>query len=331
MSIKKINEITLSIVIPTLNRPNPVENALQSILQQSVPPKEIIVVDSSDNSDTKTLVSRELQVFLEKGISLRYIWESAKGITHARNVGVRAALGNTVLFMDDDLIAHKHYVREILKVFENNPGAVGVQGFQFPPQYWEGFSMMANFVNIFRRAFFLTHLEKNKQGILLSGDLAIAYPLNKTIEATIIFPSGSAFKREVLLQIPLDEKLTGYSWQDEYFTLKISQSYPNCLFVTPFAAFFHERAPYGRPIDKRIHYIAAAYELYNFDINFRPSVKNWIAFFWKWFGKITVELHCLRSRTFRMGLIYTFEAFFWAFGNFDNVKNAQFNHVSRVL
>lgn len=325
MSIEKNNEITLSIVIPTLNRSDNLTNALNAILRQSLPPKEIIVVDQSDNSDTKTLVDRSTRIFLEKTISLKYMWESTKSITHARNVGARAALGDTVLFMDDDMIPHKHYVREILKVFKNKSSAVGVQGYLFPPPTWTGFSTKANFMNIFCRTFFLTHLEKNKQKILLSGDITVAYPLNKTIEATIIFPSLSAFKREVLLQIPLDEKLLGYSWQEEYFTLKLSQLYHNCLFVTPFATIFHDAAHHGRPIGKRLYYITASYELYNFVSSLRPSFKNWIAFFWKWIGRIILSLFTSRSKNYRAGLIYTFGSCFWVHRHFDEVRNARFN------
>lgn len=325
MGTKETDEFTLSVVIPTMNRRDHFENALESLLQQSVPPKEIIVVDSSGNSDTKTLVSRELQVFFEKGIILKYIWESAKGINHARNVGALAASGNVVLFMDDDTIVNKHYVREILKMFKNTPSAVGVQGYCLPSTtLGDFFSTRVNFINSFRSVFLLNHMEKNKQRVLLSGEVAAVYPLNKIIEATIIYPT-SAFKREVLLQFPLDEKLAGYSWGDEYFTLKISQSYPNRLFITPFATLYHDTASHGRPTGKRYHQITAAYELYNFDVNLCPSLRNWIAFFWKWTGKTVLALTYLRSKDRRMSLIYTLGSFFWAFGNLEKVRNARFN------
>jgi glycosyltransferase involved in cell wall biosynthesis len=324
MSINKTDKFTLSVVIPTMNRRDHLKNALESLLQQSVPPKEIIVVDSSGNSETKTLVSQEHQVFFEKGISLKYIWESAKGMNYARNVGALASSGNIVLIMDDDTIVDKHYVREILKVFKNIPCAVGVQGYCLPPTAWRHNSTRVNFVNVFRSAFFLNHMEKNKQHVLPSGEVAAVYPLNKIIEASIIYAT-SAFKREVLLQNPLDDKLVGYSWGDEYFTLKMSQSYPHCLFVTPFAKLYHDKAPYGRPIGKPFYYITAAYELYNFDINLCPSVRNWIAFFWKWLGKAIQALTYLPSKDSRMSLIYTFESFFWAFGNLEKVRNARFN------
>lgn len=286
---------------------------------------EIVIVDQSDNFDTKNLVNAELSVFFEKRISLKYMWEATKSITHARNVGARAALGNIVFFLDDDMIVHKHYVREILKVFKNNPSACGVQGCLFPPSYWEGFSLLANFVNIYRRAFLLTHLEKNTQRVLLSGEYVVAYPLDKTIEATIIYPAMSAFKREVLFEFPLDEKLSGFSWGDEYFTVKLSKLHPNCLFVTPFATAFHDMAPHGRPTGKRFHYSEAAYQLYNFDFNLRPSFKNWVAYFWKLLGRMLLALPDLRSKDLRMRLIYTFGSYSWALRNFDEVRAGRFN------
>lgn len=325
MSETETNEATISVVIPTLNRPNHLKEALQSILRQTKLPNEIIIVDQSDDSKTQTLIKKELQFFLKKGITLKYLWEETKSITHARNVGTRAATGNTVLFLDDDMTADRNYVSEILKVFHDNPSAIGVQGYLFPPSYWEGASTKAILSNNLRRAFLLTHWERNTQKVLLSGDIAVAYPLTKTIKTMIIYPAASTFKREMLQEIPLDENLKGYSWQDEFFTLRLSQSYPHSLFVAPFARLSHNYAPFGRPTGKQFYHIIAAYELYNFSNNIGPSLKNWIALFWKLLGKIIIAVPDLRRKELGTRLLYILQSYSWALRNLSEVRKARFN------
>jgi glycosyltransferase involved in cell wall biosynthesis len=328
MNETETNEVIISFVIPTLNRPNPLEKALQSIFRQTKLPDEIIIVDQSDDSKTQNLIKKKLQISLKKGISLRYMWEEIKSINHARNLGLHAATGNIVLFLDDDMIVDEHYVSEILKVFRNNPSAIGVQGCLFPPPYWQGLSTKAILLNYLHRIFLLTHWERNKQRVLLSGDIAVAYPLTRTIKATIIYPCVSAFKREMLKETQLDENLKGYSWQEEYFTLKLSQSYPHSLFVTPFARVVHDRvlSPAGRPAGKQLAHIIAAYEVYNFVNCLGPSLKNWIALFWKLLGRIIIGALDLPQKELRTRLLYTLQSYSWALGNLGEVRNARFNH-----
>jgi glycosyltransferase involved in cell wall biosynthesis len=294
-------------------------------LKQTKLPDEIIVVDQSDDSKTQTLIKKELQFFLKKGIALKYLWEETKSVTHARNAGTRAATGNIVGFLDDDMVADRHYLGEISKAFHDNPRAIGIQGFLFPPPYWEGVSTKAILANNMRRTFLLTHWERNTQRVLLSGETVVAYPLTKTIKAIIIYPAGSAFKRKILREIPLDENLKGYSWQDEHFTLKLSRLYPHSLYIVPSARLHHNYAPAGRPIGKQFHHIMAAYELYNFTNNISPSLKNWIAFFWKVLGKIIIALPDFRRKERRTRLLYILQSYSWALRNLGEVRNARFN------
>jgi hypothetical protein len=141
----------------------------------------------------------------------------------------------------------------------------------------------------------------------------------------VIFPAGSAFKRKILRKIPLDENLKGYSWQDELFTLKLGKLRPDSLLVVPSARLHHNYALDGRPIGKQIHHIMATYELYNFCNNINPSMKNWIAFFWKVLGKIIIALPDLRRKERRIRLLYILQSYSWALRNFSAVRNAGFN------
>jgi len=331
MSKAAMNKITISIVIPTLNRPKHLKNALHSLLAQTRLPDEVIIVDQSDDSETEILTIKERPIFLTKKVSLKYVWEERKSLTHARNVGMHAAVGKIIFFLDDDMILDKHYISEILKVYDEHPNAVGVQGLWIGWPFWKGTSTMSMHVcmlNYVRKVFLLTHWHAGArtQKVLPSGGVVVPYPLTKTIEAEIIFSLGlSSFKKEVVKNFHFDENLTGYSWGEEWFTMKLNQWHPHSLYVTPFAKAIHDHASVGRPKDKQLYYIVTAYEMYNFSKNINPSLKNWIAFFWKCIGQIITLLPGLHHKEYRTRLFYTLQSYLWTMRHFGKVKTGKFS------
>jgi glycosyltransferase involved in cell wall biosynthesis len=86
---------TVSVVIPTRGRPVLLAEAVASALGQTVRDLEVIVVEDG---------SREARVVVEgrRDPRLTYIWQSAQGVSAARNAGVAAARGEWVAFLDDD-------------------------------------------------------------------------------------------------------------------------------------------------------------------------------------------------------------------------------------
>ena len=87
--------ILISVIIPTFNRSRQVVEAIESVLQQTLPPFEILVIDDGSTDDTAAALS----VFGEK---IRYINVSNNGASSARNHGVRLALGDWIAFLDSD-------------------------------------------------------------------------------------------------------------------------------------------------------------------------------------------------------------------------------------
>lgn len=102
----------VSVIIPTYNRVKDVDECLDSIILQRILPKEVIIVDDSDNDEIKNLVEHRKDKFKEKDIVLRYIRnEKEKSLTIARNIGIENATGDTILFLDDDVILDKNYIK----------------------------------------------------------------------------------------------------------------------------------------------------------------------------------------------------------------------------
>ena len=89
----------VSVVIPTHNRGNLIERAVNSVIQQTYKALEIIVVSdgSTDNTD------EVIQTLTRKDERIRYIsYHPAKGGNVARNTGIQAAKYDYIAFLDDD-------------------------------------------------------------------------------------------------------------------------------------------------------------------------------------------------------------------------------------
>ena len=88
------NSITVSVVIPTFNREERLTAAIRSVLNQSLPPSEIIVIDDGSTDAT----AHSIKSFPE----VRYIHQENQGVSQARNHGIRAAKHEWIAFLDSD-------------------------------------------------------------------------------------------------------------------------------------------------------------------------------------------------------------------------------------
>lgn len=88
-------EPTVSVIIPTYNRAKFISDAIQSVITQTYRNIEIIVVDDGSTDGTKDVLSP----FMDK---IRYYHTENMGPAHARNVGMKAASGKYIAFLDSD-------------------------------------------------------------------------------------------------------------------------------------------------------------------------------------------------------------------------------------
>jgi glycosyltransferase involved in cell wall biosynthesis len=85
----------ISAVIPSYNYAKYLSRAIDSVLAQTRKPDEIIVVDDGSTDNTREIV----EAF---GESITYIFQQNKGLSAARNTGIRAAKGDWIAFLDAD-------------------------------------------------------------------------------------------------------------------------------------------------------------------------------------------------------------------------------------
>jgi len=85
----------VSVIIPTFNRKDSVCLAIQSVLNQTLPPAEIIVVDDGSNDNTSNVV-------VEQFPNVKLIQQENHGVSHARNRGIEIASQNWIALLDSD-------------------------------------------------------------------------------------------------------------------------------------------------------------------------------------------------------------------------------------
>ena len=85
----------ISVIIPTFNRAQVLRRALDSVLNQSLAPDEVIVVDDGSTDETAQLLSSHYP-------RVNYLYQPNQGVSSARNHGVQEATGNWLAFLDSD-------------------------------------------------------------------------------------------------------------------------------------------------------------------------------------------------------------------------------------
>ncbi|MCU7906010.1 MAG: glycosyltransferase family 2 protein [Candidatus Thiodiazotropha sp. (ex Epidulcina cf. delphinae)] len=85
----------VSVIIPTHNRRHTLSRALDSVLAQSLPPQEIIVVDDGSDDGTGKMIGDRYR-------QCNYFAQPNQGVSSARNLGIQQARGEWIAFLDSD-------------------------------------------------------------------------------------------------------------------------------------------------------------------------------------------------------------------------------------
>lgn len=111
----------ISVQICSYNRSALLKKALEGVFRQDFPTDEfeIILVDDGSTDDTAAMVKT-----LSAPCRLEYLYQPNSGLATARNRGIRAAGGKYVLFIDDDIMADPHLLKEHLDMHLKYPGSV---------------------------------------------------------------------------------------------------------------------------------------------------------------------------------------------------------------
>lgn len=120
----------LSVIIPTRNRAQELENTLNSIVGQTISQEhfEVLVVDNGSTDNTVDIVKQ----FSDRIKNVHYFFEPTPGLHVGRHCGLKNAQTEILVYADDDIQAFPTWLATIKQTFAKHPEAVLVGGKNLP-------------------------------------------------------------------------------------------------------------------------------------------------------------------------------------------------------
>jgi Predicted glycosyltransferases len=112
----------VSLIVATVGRIAELERLFESLREQTYRDFEVIVVDQNPDDRLKELIQQ-----FGSDMTIRWV-KSTRGLSRARNVGLKYATGDVVAFPDDDCWYHNHTLRCVVNEFEDVAECDGVLG-----------------------------------------------------------------------------------------------------------------------------------------------------------------------------------------------------------
>jgi GT2 family glycosyltransferase len=108
---------SISVIICTRDRPDSLEQTLESVVTQDHAGFEVVVVDQSRDERTRRLVARTRDSFSR----LSYLHLEEPGLSRAYNAGIGRTSSWLLAFLDDDVVAPPGWLRGIERAFAYHP------------------------------------------------------------------------------------------------------------------------------------------------------------------------------------------------------------------
>ncbi len=222
-----------SAVIPTKNRHEDIQFAIESIFSQSMLPDELIVVDQSEDDKTKHVV----ESYQYPDISLVYIHETKiSGLVEAKKVSVNNSSGDVVLFLEDDVVLYESYIENMVDAFLEHPEILGMSGIMMKGANANRAYEM--FFNVFHRGIFFDPRVGVHGRPGVKGDL---------INSNYLSGGISAFRKEVFTKIPFDTVNGFHMLEDIDFSTRAVRHFGKERFYINTASLLdHNFSPVGR-------------------------------------------------------------------------------------
>ncbi|MCQ2346588.1 MAG: glycosyltransferase [Paludibacteraceae bacterium] len=136
-----------SLIIPVYNRPDEVDELLESLTHQTNKDWEVLIVEDGSDNDCKAVVDR-----YETILPVRYFSKVNSGPGDTRNYGAERAQGEYLLILDSDVILPPKYIASVDVFLSTN----AVDAFGGPDRAHESFTDIQKAINYSMTSFFTT-------------------------------------------------------------------------------------------------------------------------------------------------------------------------------
>ena len=204
-------EFLISVVVPLYNGRDFIREALDSVLTQTLPPDEIIVVDDGSTDDGPDIVAD-----MARSHSMIFLRKANGGQSSARNVGIAHANGDLIALLDQDDVWYPHHLATLVKPFtETHALNIGWTYSNLDRIDADGSMLIRSFLTW----------------------LPTAHPKRSMIQCLgqdmFVVPSASLISRKAFQAVGgFDESLSGYE-DDDLFLRMFRAGYENVFIDAP--------------------------------------------------------------------------------------------------
>jgi len=260
--------MTISVILPTHDRPEGLAQTVESILRQTRLPDELIVVNDGQAEIDQALPAKAEAA----GVRFIYRRRSPPSSAASRNCALELATGDIAMLLDDDIVAPGDLLARLEALYAADTGGVvgGICGryveqgpTPLPSRVWQAIA---------------AGLAENRWAPRVSAGRYASLPpaLRGRLVPTWRLVGGAAsLRRRVYEQYRFTEAFGGYSLgEDTEMSFRIGAR--EALFAAPELTILHVKAPEGRPANYQRGRCYVANMLYIARNSVQRGVGTWL-------------------------------------------------------
>jgi GT2 family glycosyltransferase len=272
-----------SFIIATRNRPDELVGTVASLVEQTVLPAELCIVDSSEETPVRKRIE---DLCKSAGLKLDYHHPAPRGLTVQRNVGIERTTGDPVFFIDDDVQMAPDVHEQVLVEYEKwGPELGGVRGVPKRP------AKPPRIARFWRRLFMIGGWWPENSGKMYPGFFVGGISESAGVRKLEYFNGWfMSFKREVLELERFDEALSGYAYKEDIdFSYRVIR-HGYTLVQTPKAVIDHLKTETGRLNPYKLQRMNLANQFYLHRKHMPQTFRYKAALWWALIGLFTLNV-----------------------------------------
>ena len=269
-------------VIATRNRPDDLVRTVKSLVEQTVLPAELCIVDSSDDAPARPQIEA---LCAEAGIALDYHHPAPRGLTIQRNIGVDRTQGDPVFFIDDDVWLAPDCHEQVLAEYERWGDELGgVRATPLRP------ARPSRLTIAYRKLFGIGGWWPENSGRVRAGFYAEGISEAAGVRKVEYFNGWfMSYRRKVFEHERFDEALAGYAYKEDIdFSYRVSRRF--VLVQTPRARCDHLKSPSARMNSHHLQRMNLANQFYLHRKLMPQDLRHRAALWWALVGLFIINL-----------------------------------------
>ena len=112
----KNNNIYFSVIIPAFNVDRYIQNTLKSLEKQTYNNFEIIIINDGSTDNTERAINNYIS---KSNLKIKYFYQNNKGVSAARNKGIKESIGEYIYFLDADDLTNPNLFEKLNRILSN--------------------------------------------------------------------------------------------------------------------------------------------------------------------------------------------------------------------